>query len=100
LPATPKGADPRWKTRTPTPDRGGPRSAVSAVDGLSDSLLTPVNANGSPAAAVYKPQKPGGPPAPFAINVLDVVAGRISAIHSFIDPALFEPFGLPDRQVS
>jgi hypothetical protein len=29
--------------------------------------------------------------------MLDVVAGRINAIHSFIDPALFETFGLPNQ---
>jgi hypothetical protein len=34
---------------------------------------------------------------PFAIHVLDVVAGRISAIRSFIEPTRFEPFGLRDR---
>ena len=58
-------------------------------------LLTPVNANGSPAAAVYRPQPPDGQPTAFAIQVLDVVAGRISAIHVFLEPALFELFGLP-----
>jgi RNA polymerase sigma-70 factor (ECF subfamily) len=73
------------------------RHWLIAVDALSDHLLTPVNANGSPAAAVYRPQTPGGPPTAFAIHVLDVVGGRISAIHSFIDPTLFEPFGLPNR---
>ncbi len=73
------------------------RRWVIAVDAVSDHLLTPVAANGSLAAAVYRPATPGGPPTAFAIQVLDVVAGRISAIHSFNDPALFEPFGLPDR---
>jgi RNA polymerase sigma-70 factor (ECF subfamily) len=68
-----------------------------AVDALRDHLLRPVNANGSPAAAVYRRQAPGEPPTAFAIHVLDVVAGRISAIHSFIDPALFELFGLPQH---
>jgi RNA polymerase sigma-70 factor, ECF subfamily len=71
------------------------RRWLIAVDALSDHLLTPVNANGSPAAAVYRPQTPGGPPAAFAIHVLGVAADRISAIHSFIDPGLFELFGLP-----
>jgi hypothetical protein len=32
--------------------------------------------------------------------VLDVVAGRISAIHVFLDPALFELFGLPLGPIS
>jgi RNA polymerase sigma-70 factor, ECF subfamily len=69
---------------------------VGAVD---DHLLTPVNANGSPAAAVFRRQAAGGPPTAFAIHVLDVVAGQISAIHSFLDPALFEVFGLPTTRL-
>jgi RNA polymerase sigma-70 factor, ECF subfamily len=71
------------------------RQWLIAVDALADHLLTPVSANGSPAVAVYRPEAPGGPPTAFAIHVLDVVGGRISAIRSFIDPALFELFGLP-----
>jgi len=73
------------------------RAWLIAVDALADHLLTPVGANGSPAVAVYRPQTPGAKPTAFAIHVLDVVGGRISAIHSFIDPALFAPFGLPDH---
>ena len=73
------------------------RQWLIAVDALADHLLTPVSANGSPAVAVYRPEAPGGEPTAFAIHVLDVVEGRISAIHSFIDPALFELFGLPDH---
>jgi RNA polymerase sigma-70 factor (ECF subfamily) len=71
------------------------RRWLIAVDALRDHVLSPVGANGSPAAAVYLPQVPGGPPVAFAIHVLDVVDGRIGAIHSFIDPTLFERFGLP-----
>jgi RNA polymerase sigma-70 factor, ECF subfamily len=71
------------------------RQWLIAVDALADHLLTPIAANGSPAVAVYRPETPGSAPAAFAIHVLDVVAGCISAIHSFIDPALFELFGLP-----
>jgi RNA polymerase sigma-70 factor (ECF subfamily) len=71
------------------------RQWLIAVGALADHLLTPVSANGSPAVAVYRPEVPGGQPIAFAIHVLDVVDGRISAIHSFIDPALFELFGLP-----
>jgi RNA polymerase sigma-70 factor (ECF subfamily) len=73
------------------------RRWLIAVDALSDHLLTPVSANGSLAAAVYRPETPGDQPTAFAIHVLDVVAGRISAIHSFIDPALFKLFGLPNN---
>jgi RNA polymerase sigma-70 factor (ECF subfamily) len=65
-----------------------------AVDALGKELFTPVNANGSPAVAVYRPQTPGGQPTAFSIQVLDLVAGQISAIHVFLDPALFKLFGL------
>ena len=73
------------------------RGWLIAVDALADHTLAPINANGSPAVAVYRPQEPGGQPIAFAIHVLDVIDGRISAIHSFIDPTLFEIFGLPDH---
>jgi RNA polymerase sigma-70 factor (ECF subfamily) len=66
-----------------------------AADAFGQEQFTPVAANGSPAVAVYRPPAPGGRPAPFAIQVLDVVAGRIAAIHVFLDPALFARFGLP-----
>lgn len=73
------------------------RRWLIAVCALSDHLLVPVAANGSPAAAVYRPETPGGPPVAFAIHVLDVVGGSIGAIHAFIEPALFESFGVPLR---
>jgi hypothetical protein len=47
--------------------------------------------------AVYRTQEPDGAPQAFAIQVLDVVDGRIGAIHVFLEPALFELFGLPLR---
>ena len=71
------------------------RRWLLAVDAFGQELLTPVNANGSPAVAVYRPRAPGAPPTAFSVQVLDTVAGRISAIHVFLDPALFELFGLP-----
>jgi RNA polymerase sigma-70 factor (ECF subfamily) len=73
------------------------REWLIAVDALSDHVLVPVMANGSLAAAVYRPEASGRELTAFAIHVLDVVDGRISAIHSFIDPALFKLFALPDR---
>jgi RNA polymerase sigma-70 factor (ECF subfamily) len=73
------------------------RQWLIAVNALADHRLTPVRANGSPAVAVYTPETPGGAWTAFAIHVLDVSAGRITAIHSFIDPTLFERFGLPPR---
>jgi RNA polymerase sigma-70 factor (ECF subfamily) len=71
------------------------RRWLVAVDALGQEQLTPLNANGSPAVAVYRPQVPGGEPTAFSIQVLDVVAGRIGAIHVFLDAGLFELFGLP-----
>jgi RNA polymerase sigma-70 factor (ECF subfamily) len=62
--------------------------------------VVPVGANGAPAAAVYAPATPGGTPTAFAIHVVDVVDGRISAIRSFIDSGLFALFGLPLEHVS
>ncbi len=71
------------------------RAWLVAVDALSDHVLVPVRANGSLAVAVYRPEKAGGPPRAFGIHVLEVAEGRISAIHSFIDPTLLRLFGLP-----
>ncbi len=71
------------------------RTWLIAHDALRDHALVPLRANGAPAAAVYVPPAPGGLPTAFAIHVLDVVDGRISAIRSFIDPGLFALFGLP-----
>jgi RNA polymerase sigma-70 factor, ECF subfamily len=71
-----------------------------AADALSQELLTPVAANGSLAVAVYRPRDPGGPPTAFSIQVLDIGDGRISAIHVFLDPGLFELFSLPVDPIS
>jgi RNA polymerase sigma-70 factor (ECF subfamily) len=73
------------------------RDWLIAVDALANHRLMPINANGSLAVAIYSAATPGGEPTAFAIHVLDVIAGRISAIRSFIEPALFELFGLPDH---
>jgi RNA polymerase sigma-70 factor, ECF subfamily len=71
------------------------RRWLLAVDAFGQEQFRPVNANGSPAVAVYRPQAPGGQPKAFSIQVLEIVAGRIGGIHVFLDPALFELFGLP-----
>jgi hypothetical protein len=47
--------------------------------------------------AVYRTLEPGGAPQGFAIQVLDIVEGRIGAIHVFLEPPLFQLFGLPPR---
>jgi RNA polymerase sigma-70 factor (ECF subfamily) len=56
----------------------------------------PLVANGSPGFAHYKPDGSGGH-ASWAIQVLEVVDGRIAHVHHFLDPALFTRFGLPVR---
>ena len=67
------------------------------ADAFGQERFAPVGANGSPAVAVYRPREPGGVPQAFSIQVLDVVDGRIGAIHVFLDPALFGLFGLPSE---
>ncbi len=71
------------------------RQWLIAHDAVSDHVLVPLRANGSLGAAVYRPRTPDEPPTAFAIHVLDVVDGQISALHSFLDSSLFEVFRLP-----
>jgi RNA polymerase sigma-70 factor (ECF subfamily) len=71
------------------------RRWLLAVDAFGQERFTPVSANGSPAVAVYRPREPGDQPIAFAIQVLENIAGRIVGIHVFLDPALFDLFGLP-----
>jgi RNA polymerase sigma-70 factor (ECF subfamily) len=59
------------------------------------SLLRPVAACGSPAFGQYRVDPDGGH-APFALQVLEISAGRITGFHAFLDTgALFPAFGLP-----
>lgn len=57
--------------------------------------LVPISANGQSAFAAYERQGPGGAWAANAIHVLSVDAGGISAVTLFVEPRLFEHFGLP-----
>ena len=53
-------------------------------------------ANGSPAFGQYRPSGPGGSYEPWALQVIDISAGRIMRINSFLDTArMFPLFGLP-----
>ena len=63
-----------------------------------DSVLIPVEANGSPAFAQYKPAEGGGR-LPWALHELEVSGGRIAHITSFLDldDRLFRQLGLPAR---
>jgi RNA polymerase sigma-70 factor (ECF subfamily) len=59
------------------------------------SRLIPTMANGSPAFGQYKPDPDGGL-APWSVQVLEIVDGRIAGITFFLDTARFFPlFGLP-----
>ena len=62
------------------------------------SILLPTSANGCPAFGQYKPDPAGGHE-PWAIQVLEISAGKIAATSfflAFLDPErLFPQFGLP-----
>jgi RNA polymerase sigma-70 factor (ECF subfamily) len=61
--------------------------------GCRGSKLCPLLANGTPTFGQYRP---GGKP--WALHVVHTSAGRITAIHSFVDTQrLFPLFGLPLR---
>jgi RNA polymerase sigma-70 factor, ECF subfamily len=65
--------------------------------GCRGSRLVATGANGSPAYGQYKPSAEGGHE-PWALQVLEVSAGRIDGICFFLDTAsLFPLFGLPPR---
>ncbi len=56
--------------------------------------LVPVAANGSAAFAIYKPTG-GGRRDAYGVQVLDLSPSGISAVHTFLEPSLFELFDLP-----
>jgi RNA polymerase sigma-70 factor (ECF subfamily) len=59
------------------------------------SRLLPVSANGCPAFGQFKPDPAGGR-SPWALQVLEIKAGRITGFHAFLDTSrLFPAFGLP-----
>ncbi len=68
---------------------------VGPGHGCAGSILVPVEVNGSPAFAHYKPGPNGHEP--FAIQVLELTGDRISKITYFLDTALFTRFGLPSH---
>ncbi|NJP99645.1 sigma-70 family RNA polymerase sigma factor [Streptomyces zingiberis] len=66
--------------------------------GCRGSRLLPVTANGSPAFAQYRPAPDGEGYEAWALQIIEISAGRISGINSFLDTAHFFPlFGLPAR---
>ncbi len=66
--------------------------------GCRGSRLVAVSANGCPGFGQYRPSGPGGSHEPWALQVIDISDGRITAINSFLDTArMFPLFGLPER---
>ncbi|MFB7505426.1 sigma-70 family RNA polymerase sigma factor [Streptomyces broussonetiae] len=62
------------------------------------SRLLPVQANGLPAFAHYKPDPEQGGFSPWAVQVLEISEGRITGFHCFLDVQRWFPlFGLPLR---
>lgn len=65
--------------------------------GCRGSRLIPVTANGCQAFGQYRPDPDGGF-SPWALQVVEVSGGRITALNAFLDTArLFPLFGLPER---
>jgi RNA polymerase sigma-70 factor (ECF subfamily) len=66
--------------------------------GCRGSRLVPTVANGLPAFGQYRPSGPGGSHEPWALQILEISAGRIVGFNAFLDTAnLFPLFGLPPR---
>jgi len=60
------------------------------------SRLVPVEVNGLPGFAQYKPDPESGGFVPWAVQVLEISKGRITGFHCFLDTARWFPlFGLP-----
>ena len=64
--------------------------------GCRGSKLVATAANGCAAFGAYKPAA-SGTLEPFALQVIEMSAGRISGLHHFLYPELFAAFGLPAR---
>ena len=64
--------------------------------GCRGSRLLRVRINGAPGLAQYRPTADGGYE-PWSLTVLDVEAGRVRRINTFLDTRLFALFGLPER---
>ena len=64
--------------------------------GCKGARLVATSANGCPAFANYKPSPSGGLE-PFNVHLVEIEGGRITGLHHFLYPELFEYFGLPAR---
>lgn len=62
----------------------------------ANSRLIPVEVNGLPGFAHYKPDEEAGGYVPWAVQALEISKGRITGFHCFLDTARWFPlFGLP-----
>jgi RNA polymerase sigma-70 factor, ECF subfamily len=77
----------------------GPDDIVAFMTGTGakceGSRVLTTSANGGPAIAIYNPDGDGF--APWAVVIVEISDGGISGLHHFIDPDLFDQFGLPAR---
>jgi len=73
------------------------RWLTDAIEDCAESRLVPIRANGCPAVAVYRATEHNGVHHAFAIHVLEPTDNQIAAIHVFLEPAMFDSFGLPAR---
>jgi RNA polymerase sigma-70 factor (ECF subfamily) len=64
--------------------------------GCAGSRMLPLEVNGQPGYAQYKPSPDGGHE-PWSVQVLEVSAGRIRHIHHFLGEPVFVRLGLPLR---
>ncbi|MFZ4154664.1 sigma-70 family RNA polymerase sigma factor [Streptomyces pseudogriseolus] len=64
----------------------------------ANSRLVPVEVNGLPGFAQYKPDPENGGYTPWAVQALEISDGRITGFHCFLDTQRWFPlFGLPLR---
>ncbi len=65
---------------------------------LRELKLVPVEVNGLPGFAQYKPDPENGGYTPWAVQALEISDGRITGFHCFLDTQRWFPlFGLPLR---
>ena len=62
-----------------------------------NSKVLVTSANGGPAFAIYNRDDAEDAWTPWAVVVMETSAGRVTGLHHFIYPELFEQFGLPPR---
>jgi RNA polymerase sigma-70 factor (ECF subfamily) len=66
--------------------------------GCRGSRLLPVEANGTPAFAQYRPAEDGDGWTPWGLTLLEITDGRIAGICNFLDvERIFPLFGVPTR---